>query len=171
MLRSSPLPEHGETFIAGDELLQYRNFTAYRFSTVGFAVGIRYNPIRMHMDRDRAARLGQETLRIVQEGSYASASGRRVDIHDLVDRARAGTRTYPSGLRRRAMTSGGRLSRIEVCNQTTLEAARAQCDAGRQPAALNFASARHPGGGFLTGARAQEESLARSSALYVCLVG
>lgn len=34
---------------------------------------------------------------------------------------------------------------------------------------LNFASAKNPGGGFLGGAQAQEESLARSSALYPCL--
>jgi uncharacterized protein (TIGR02452 family) len=32
-----------------------------------------------------------------------------------------------------------------------------------------FASAKNPGGGFLTGAQAQEESIARSSALYPCL--
>lgn len=34
---------------------------------------------------------------------------------------------------------------------------------------LNFASARNPGGGFLGGSQAQEESLARSSALYASL--
>lgn len=35
---------------------------------------------------------------------------------------------------------------------------------------MNFANARHPGGGFLNGANAQEESLCRSSSLYESLI-
>jgi len=42
---------------------------------------------------------------------------------------------------------------------------------GERPLALNFANGVHPGGGFLCGARAQEEVLCRSSALYQTLVG
>ena len=44
-------------------------------------------------------------------------------------------------------------------------------DDGLRPLALNFANGITPGGGFLTGARAQEEVLCRSSALYSTLLG
>lgn len=39
----------------------------------------------------------------------------------------------------------------------------------RRIGVLNFASAKHPGGGFQSGAQAQEESIARSSTLYQSL--
>ena len=42
---------------------------------------------------------------------------------------------------------------------------------GLRPLALNFANGIHPGGGFLHGARAQEETICRSSALYSTLDG
>jgi uncharacterized protein (TIGR02452 family) len=65
---------------------------------------------------------------------------------------------------------GRHASEIVVHNETTLAAAR-RLSANHRTIALNFASAKNPGGGFLSGSEAQEESLARASSLYACLDG
>jgi uncharacterized protein (TIGR02452 family) len=62
-------------------------------------------------------------------------------------------------------------TKFAVIDGTTLDAALAMKlhDKTKSVLVLNFASARHPGGGFLTGAIAQEESLCRASVLFNCL--
>jgi len=59
--------------------------------------------------------------------------------------------------------------RVECTNETTVASVFRLAQEGWHVAVLNFASAINPGGGFLGGAEAQEESLARSSGLYPCL--
>jgi uncharacterized protein (TIGR02452 family) len=110
--------------------------------------------------------MATETMTIMETGRYRSPGGRDVRIADDVAAAVAGTRLY---LPREELPPPGHRSSgvpaIEVTNETCLSAARRL---GPDTACLVFASAKNPGGGFLNGAQAQEESIARSSALYPC---
>jgi uncharacterized protein (TIGR02452 family) len=125
----------------------------------------------MLISRERAVELGQETVAILKAGRYRTRTGRVVEIGEALERAVAGTCSYPPSLRLPDAPRGGHRTRFEVENETTLAVIRRLVESGRRPLALNFASAKHPGGGFLSGARAQEESLARSSGLFTCLAG
>ncbi len=117
-------------------------------------------------------RVARENLEICDRGGYVAPSGRHVDLRDAVARAVDGTVLYAPGELDFVVMPTGASTRVEVTGETTSEAGRrlAVAEAVAQVAALNFASARNPGGGFLTGAKSQEEDLARASALYPCLV-
>lgn len=112
-----------------------------------------------------------ENEEIAARGSYRTPAGRPVEIGELLARACAGTVSYgpdqlPSGGERGPL--GGP---VEVTSEGSMQAARRLTEAGGgHVAVLNFASARNPGGGYLRGAKAQEEDLCRSALLYRCLL-
>jgi uncharacterized protein (TIGR02452 family) len=129
--------------------------------------------------RDVRARVAQETLAISQGGSYRSPSGANVsfldDIQTAIQRTEVITPASAKSLRQRAEPTLAERSfqaTFEVKNESTFVAAKRLVDryGSEKVAALNFASAKNPGGGFLSGSQAQEESLSRASALYSCLL-
>lgn len=113
-----------------------------------------------------------ETVAISQDGRYVTAAGIEVDIEAGVREAIAGTRLCePHAFRRPLSKDGSVRTKFEVTGETTIAAMRRlSANMEGSLACLNFASAKNPGGGFLRGSEAQEESLARSSALYPCLL-
>lgn len=132
------------------------------------------NRCRVELDipRVRASMLGQTALEAANLGYYLNRHGQRVEWSDLVEACSYKKESIkPEDLLPPQSAVRHSYTQVQVCNETTLRASRRLVDNGHRPLALNFANGVHPGGGFLNGARAQEEVLCRSSALYSTLVG
>jgi uncharacterized protein (TIGR02452 family) len=126
------------------------------------------------MNRQHRAHIAQETLTILETGAYTLPDGRTISVRADLERACAGTVCYQPEMYAALLAGLVTLPkstnpRIQVLNCTTLAAARMLAAQFPSVACLNFASAKNPGGGFLSGSQAQEESLARASGLYATL--
>lgn len=125
--------------------------------------------------------IAQDTLNILKTGYYLNLKGTEIKIGHHITACVAATKYYDpdslSTLETEVLSQPGAFSstEFEVRNETTLMGAERMARSLtekqiRKIAVLNFASAKNPGGGFLNGVQAQEESLARSSALYPSLL-
>jgi uncharacterized protein (TIGR02452 family) len=127
------------------------------------------------MRQSRRIEIAKDTLEILEKGCYNNEKGDKVDITGIQKKAVDNTRLFkPEEL---AELLGNKKkendfqTQYEVTNETTLDAARRLAGEGIQDVlCLNFASAKNPGGGFLGGALAQEECIARATGLYPCLL-
>jgi len=121
----------------------------------------------LDVPRELARQMAQVELQAAKDGSYLHGDQRvnwADEVRVAVDAKVSipGDAALPSLEPTRFMET-----QVQVTNETTLGAARRL----KNPLALNFANGVTPGGGFLNGARAQEEALCRVSALYQTLVG
>ncbi|WP_276479484.1 TIGR02452 family protein [Paraflavitalea pollutisoli] len=128
------------------------------------------------MNQKARVAIAEDTLKLLEQEYYVNTTGARVDLQQAMEHATAHTTLYtPEALQtmldQRPDVGGSFTTTYEVTNETTLDAVRRLAAAGAgNILCLNFASAKNAGGGFLGGAIAQEECIARASGLYPCLL-
>ncbi|CAF4404397.1 unnamed protein product, partial [Rotaria sordida] len=138
------------------------------------------------LSRSERAAIAEDTLNKLEAGWYCLDQGSRISLQedvafcmqnsvlyteDDLQQTKKLTLAVDETNSRSFTTDTTAYTTIEVRHCTTLQAARfLVAQTGEDHVGvLNFASAKNPGGGFRTGACAQEESLARSSSLYPAL--
>jgi len=142
-------------------------------------------------DRRQLADVFQQTIDIVQEGRYTSKNGEEVELLDNEPMLK-GSRFYTKPLdaskvptlsekafserdekENKENLEGGKAeeckTKIIVRNDDSIHCGHALQQEGYKPVVLNLASRRNPGGGVKNGSRAQEESLFRSTNLFLSM--
>lgn len=125
------------------------------------------------MKRSTRREIAKNTLKILEDGFYINEKGKKIDLRKAQKNAENNTKVYtPQALIKLIEQAPTRATEIQtefvVNDLTTLDAVRKEYSSETKLICLNFASARNPGGGFLNGSQAQEESIARATGLYKC---
>jgi uncharacterized protein (TIGR02452 family) len=118
--------------------------------------------------------IAKETLQILEKGEFFSKHGNVINFAVEQKLAEKNTKLYRpenvENLLQNIPCDKKQSLLIEVTDETTQVAAHrlVKSEGCHDLVLLNYASARNPSGGFINGAKAQEEDLARCSGLYPC---
>ena len=108
------------------------------------------------------------TVAIVKQGYYIAENGERVDIKGT-DYMVANTKFYNSEFRVDNVPTIDGETIVEVVNDDCMAVGMRLLDEGYNPAVLNMASRRNPGGSVISGAGAQEETIFRRTNIHPSL--
>jgi len=122
------------------------------------------------MNRSNRKQLAEQTVQICNDGRYQIGNS-TFQIGHQIEKMLNGTELYLHDDEvEHEQPPSAQTATITVVNDTTFNVVRKLKDEGLEHVGcLNFASAKNPGGGFLNGSKAQEEALARASALVMSL--
>ncbi len=120
--------------------------------------------------------MAKDTLDILAKKYYINEHNEKINIENELENSTKGTVLfYPDELLEIAnnkLPEADFETQFEVWRCSSVKAILQLAEEENQEKimCLNFASAKNPGGGFISGAEAQEESLARTSGLYESLL-
>jgi uncharacterized protein (TIGR02452 family) len=125
------------------------------------------------MKKSKRKVIARDTLEILEKGFYYNQTGEKVLLSKVQKEAENKTILYtPERLlqliKNDPPAKENFKTKFVVDSLSTLDSVRNQFQCDKDLVCLNFASARNPGGGFLKGSQAQEESIARATGLYKC---
>lgn len=110
----------------------------------------------------------ENTVKIVNKGSYISPKGKEITITDT-DKMIDGTKFYgkKATVDHKSLPKYG--TTLKVIDSDSLYAAKELVDKGFNPCVLNMASFHTPGGGVINGSSAQEENIFRRTNIFKSL--